>query len=55
MGKAYRFFDTAKGMHVAALGVGASTLVEGQHQGGLVHVQQFGISADVATGKGVPG
>ncbi|MOA39943.1 hypothetical protein D3C78_1617630 [compost metagenome] len=41
-------------MHIAALGMGAGALVEGLHQGGLVHVQQLGIGTDVAAGKGMP-
>ncbi|MCY1175767.1 hypothetical protein D9M73_160190 [compost metagenome] len=41
-------------MHGAALGVGAGGLVELLNQNGLVHAEQFGIGANIATGEGVP-
>ena len=42
-------------MHIAAVGISAGVQVKLTHQGCLVHAQQFGIGADVATGKGMPG
>ncbi|MCY1433393.1 hypothetical protein D9M71_494200 [compost metagenome] len=47
-------FDTPQAVDVTALGVGAGDLVKGLDQWSLVHPQQFGIGAYVATGKGMP-
>ncbi|MNY11656.1 hypothetical protein D3C86_1446960 [compost metagenome] len=51
--QAYRLFDAAQAVDVTALGMGAGVLVEGLDQWRLVHPQQLGVGANIATGKGV--
>src|SRR5471030_1488689 len=54
VGNPNRLFDTTQAMDVAALGVGAGGLVELLDQYGLVHAEQFGVSANIAASKGMP-
>lgn len=52
---AHRFLDTAQRMHAAAAGIGAGELIELHRQTVLIHLQQFGVGPDIATGKVGPG
>ncbi len=54
VGNPHRLFDTAEGVNIAALGIGAGGLVELLDQHALVHAEQFGVGANVTAGESMP-